>query len=636
MAKNNIISRSLRKQADDLFHTQQFSAAAERYDRIWKKNRLDADARVMQAICHIQLNDLKQAEEICKQAIRLNPNHALAHHALGTAYDRLDRHAEAITEFSNAIRLRPDFANAYLFLANTFAKQGNNSAAESNFLRTLELEPGLVGAMTGLGDLYTRSGRFSEAIILYQRALETAPDNSSILAALGDALSARNDQGEARTVLEKAIRIDPGAYEANFSLGTLLIKLGEYDEAINCYTRASKARPDDGYAIGAIAQIRERRSEFDEALKLLQPFIEQGSSNAGITLPFAELSVQSGKHSDAIRALEKTLAREKLDQSTRTEIHFKLGKILDTIGEYDNAFAHYQSGNDLILQVSKGLPAGETIDVQACEIWQHTASCDKAFWETLPVANNNFDCPVFVVGMPRSGTTLTEQILASHPDVHGAGELAGIESIARSLAGALPAQGKYPASLNNIPARLLDQAADRHLQSLEKLSGSAARVVDKCPHNFLHLGLICVLYPRAKIIHIKRDPRDTCLSIYFQIFTPQHAYACDLDALGRFYNVYRELMRYWNSMLGKRIMNIKYEQLVENPETVSRELIDHCGLQWDDRCLKFYENRRDVNTPSYGQVRQPLYTASIGRWQHYREHLDRLLNVLEDTTASLK
>ena len=636
MAKKNILSRSARKQADELFQAQQFADAAVLYEKICKKDRLDADARVMQAICHIQLNDFHKAEEISKQAIKLNPDHALAHHALGTVYDRLDRSAEAIAEFNNAIRLRPDFANAYLFMANTLAKQGDNSAAESNFLRTLELEPRLVGAMTGLGDLYTRSGRFSEAISLFKRALEADPDNSRLLAALGDALSTSNNPSEARTVLEKARRIDPDSYEVNFSLGNLLTKLGEYDEAIACYTRAAEVRNDDGYAIGAVAQILERRSEFEKALGLLQPFIERGSSNAGITLPFAELASQTGKQADAIHALKRTLDQEKLDQNTRTEIHFKLGKMLDTTGDYNNAFAHYQNGNDLILQVSKGLPVSETVDVQAREIWQHTQSCDKEFWENTAIANNNSDRPVFVVGMPRSGTTLTEQILASHPDIHGAGELAGIESVARSLAGAPPAPGNYPKSLRDVPVQLLNQAADHHLQHLDKLSGSAARVVDKCPHNFLHLGLIYTLYPRANIIHIERDPMDTCLSIYFQIFTPQHRYACDLEALGRFYNLYTGIMHHWNSMLGERIMNIRYEQLVEDPEKTSRALIDHCGLQWDDKCLRFYETSRDVNTPSYGQVRQPLYTASIGRWKHYREHLAGLHNILEDTAFPIK
>jgi hypothetical protein len=235
-----------------------------------------------------------------------------------------------------------------------------------------------------------------------------------------------------------------------------------------------------------------------------------------------------------------------------------------------------------------------------------------------------------VVGMPRSGTTLTEQILASHPDIHGAGELAAIESAARSLAGAPPGPGKYPENLGGISPQLLDQAADRHLRYLEKLSGSAERVVDKNPHNFQHLGLICRLFPRAKIIHIERDPRDTCLSIYFQIFTPQHAYACDLEALGQFYNIYRNLMRYWNDVLGDRIMNITYEQLVQHPENTSRALIDHCGIEWDDKCLRFYETRRDVNTPSYSQVRQPLYMKSIARWSNYRDHLGMLLDNIQN------
>ncbi|HHH44500.1 MAG TPA: sulfotransferase, partial [Gammaproteobacteria bacterium] len=269
------------------------------------------------------------------------------------------------------------------------------------------------------------------------------------------------------------------------------------------------------------------------------------------------------------------------------------------------------------------------IDLQAERITRRIAHCDPGVWNDIPSAKNSSECPVFVVGMPRSGTTLVEQILASHPLVHGAGELRAVEDMARTLFPGNRYQSSYPDGFGSISEHTLERYATLHLRQLENLSGAASRVVDKCPHNFMHLGLVSSLFPGAKIIHIARDPLDTCISIYFQLFTPQHAYACDLERLGRYYSIYRHLIAYWNSVLSIPILNIQYEHLVAEPEKISRSLVEFCGLEWNDRCLEFHATKRDVNTPSYGQVRQPVYTRSVSRWKHYREYLRPLMDSLE-------
>jgi tetratricopeptide (TPR) repeat protein len=630
MPRKNVLTRSLKKRAEALLSENRLPEAAELYAKVCNTDKTDTDAWVMYAIVQMRQGDLKSAEATCLHALKIDPSHALAHHALGSAFERQDRLDEALTEFQRAISLRPDFANAHLFLANTLARRGEYSEAESCHLKALKLAPDFVQAMASLGAMYINTARFGEAEDWLKKALGTEPGNTEILINLGQALVSQGKDGEALQVLERAVQSDPGSYRANYALGNILTKTGQYSHAMQCYKKAASIQPDDEYALGAQAHVLERRGELEEALSLLKPFVESGSTHEGVVLPFAELSLQLGNHDEAIRLLEQALSRNALDQQTCTEIHYKLGKLLDSAGNYDRSFEHYRKANEISRRVVTQVKGVDTIDAQAERIAQRVKTCGRDLWDAFPRANNSSERPVFVVGMPRSGTTLVEQILASHPEVHGAGELQAMEEIARSLCPGNGYQLSYPGGLADVSEQALEKHAARHLHQLDVLSGAAARVVDKCPHNFMHLGLISLLYPRAHIIHIAREPLDTCSSIYFQLFTPLHAYACDLTRLGQYYRIYQKLMQYWNNVLSIPILNIQYENLVAEPEQVSRSLVEFCGLDWDDRCLEFYATKRDVNTPSYGQVRQPIYTKSVSRWKNYQAHLRPLMDALNN------
>jgi hypothetical protein len=229
--------------------------------------------------------------------------------------------------------------------------------------------------------------------------------------------------------------------------------------------------------------------------------------------------------------------------------------------------------------------------------------------------------------MPRSGTTLVEQILASHPRVHGAGELKGILEIAHLVTTQHPS-APYPVCLSGSTEKELRQYAAAYLDELGRSSADALRVVDKMPRNFLHLGLVQTLFPRARVIHLRRDPLDTCLSIYFHNFSNAFPYACDLGSLGRYYRRYTGLMQHWREVLTISVMEIRYESLVNNPEDEIRRLLDFCGLDWDTACLRFYETGRDIDTPSYRQVRKPVYRNSVSRWKKYEAHLGPLREAL--------
>jgi hypothetical protein len=252
------------------------------------------------------------------------------------------------------------------------------------------------------------------------------------------------------------------------------------------------------------------------------------------------------------------------------------------------------------------------------------AACGSNLLCTGSHADNASDLPVFIVGMPRSGTSLVEQILDSHPQIHGAGELTDIAKIAESLSACIDSGTPYPECLGELSTELLDRIAEPHLAKLRQLNASALRITDKMPHNFLYLGLVQKLFPHARVIHVLRHPLDTCVSIFFQEFSSEHAYAYDLRHLAGYYQQYERLMQHWERALRLPMLEVRYEDLVDNQERESRRMLEFLGLPWDRQCLDFFRNKRHVATPSYDQVRQPIYASSVERWRRYDRYLEPL------------
>jgi tetratricopeptide (TPR) repeat protein len=342
-----------------------------------------------------------------------------------------------------------------------------------------------------------------------------------------------------------------------------------------------------------------------------------------VALVYASLTHFTKDYDGAIARLESLLVKDGLPEKHRTQIHFNLGRLYDKHGKYAQAFAHYRAGNQL-------MPA--TFDARA---WQEriTNLIDIFSHDALvraPRADNRSERPIFIVGMPRSGTTLVEQILSMYPEVAAAGELADISLLADQLQELL----EHTSSANDL-TRLsrgqYDSLAQRYLDLLGGRFPNALRVTDKMPQNFLHLGWIALLFPGARVIHCVRDPLDACLSCYFQMFTGDHPYAYDLANLGAYYRQYQRLMDHWRAILDIPIFELRYEDLVREPEKLGRAMVEFCGFKWDPRCLEFYKSERSVATASFQQVRQPIYSSSLGRWQHYADHLEPLKKALADS-----
>ncbi|HYQ71664.1 MAG TPA: sulfotransferase, partial [Gammaproteobacteria bacterium] len=346
----------------------------------------------------------------------------------------------------------------------------------------------------------------------------------------------------------------------------------------------------------------------------------------GIALNFARICHHGGHCREAVHLLERIRRDMEATTGEPQDILFALGRLYDGLREYDKAFACYSRANRL-----KHALAGNA-DVLARATETYINAWSRPFDAGLPRADVRLGqvTPVFIVGMPRSGTSLVEQILASHHAVHGAGELKDIGVLIQQLNEQAGSGLSFPACLQLMGSERLNGFADAYLDKLASLGGAGCLVVtDKMPGNCWNLGLIWHLFPSARIIHCRRDPLDTCLSCFFTDFAEGHQFSYDLAELGGYYKQYRKVMRHWKEVIEVPMLENRYEDLVSNPEAATRRLVEYCGLDWDENCLAPHKTRRAVSTASFTQVREEIYTTSVGRWRHYEKYLGPLRDALD-------
>jgi tetratricopeptide (TPR) repeat protein len=446
-------------------------------------------------------------------------------------------------------------------------------------------------------------------------------DNAQAHNMLGLIHLERGDDASAEKYFIKAVEIDPRAVEPHCNLGFLATRRLRFDAAMAHYRNALALAPDHLDALAGEAALLERQGDVEQAYARVRAWVDQGTTHPHLLVTFAQISPKVRRERDAVQLMERALLRPGLNLNQRIDLHFGLGKLYDRLGEYDAAFDHYRRGNEI-------RPGEFDAARFALIVDQIIEAYSEAFLARAPHASNDSPAPVFIVGMSRSGTSLVEQILASHPSVHGAGELLHIREISASLMARIGMGLSVPQAMERVTSAILDELAQPHLDRLHQMSSGALRVTDKMPSNHLSLGLIALLFPGARIIHTKRHPLDSCLSCYFQNFTGGHDYTLKLSDLGAYYVQYQRLMAHWRKVLRLPLLEIQYEDMVTDMERHARTLVEFCGLPWDHRCLRFYENKRTVKTASYDQVREPIYSRSTGRWRHYEKHLGPLIEAL--------
>jgi tetratricopeptide (TPR) repeat protein len=478
---------------------------------------------------------------------------------------------DCIPALTRATELMPEDAEAHGNLGNALRGAGQFEKALVSHRRAVALQPAAADAQNNLGTALQDLGRLDEALEHYRRAVALQPDFALAHSNLANVLGVQGRVDDAEAGCRRALELDPAFTPALVQLAELHAARGDFQSAEVLLTRVKALDPCAVEAWAGIARLK-RMTQADG------PWL-----------------------AEALRLVEQGLP-------ARREVHLRyaLGKYYDDVGEYAAAFAQVRRANEL---AQRGRPVHDRSQVTR-SIDRLIRSHDRPWLERVRVEANRSERPVFIVGMPRSGTTLAEQILASHSAVAGAGEL----PFWNTAAGRLSGGETDPGTLRGV--------AQEYLAVLEGVSSEAGRVVDKMPGNFLYLGLIHAALPQARIIHMQRDARDTCLSIYFQNFGAVHSYANDLEDLAHYHGEYERLMQHWRASLPARVLlDVPYEGLVQDVEGWSRRMLEFLGLPWEAQCLEFHRSARPVSTFSKWQARQRIHTSSVARWRHYQEFL---------------
>lgn len=468
--------------------------------------------------------------------------------------------------------------------------------------------------------MYHESGRDDLSLPFLRKAAQLGPDAFRAAFYLGNVERRLGLLADAQIHLKKAAALDPDSAEAHAELGALLIDLDDIDAATNEFRRAVSLKPDSTELNTRMALLHAIAGRPDDAAKFYAAAISSNPFSGDAHYGLAYLR-RFRSYDDDLERMEEAYRSAQISDPDRILVGFALGKAFDDLSLHDKAFEYMHQANELQRQ---------SIVYSFCDqkkmFDRHKKAFDQDFVDHCRAFSVADDTAIFILGMPRSGTSLVEQILASHPLVHGAGEVEYSRLFAddvRRLTGRA-----FPQSIASIAAQKLHDLALGYIKRLRFNAGAARHVIDKLPHNFLRIGLFAALMPNAKIVLCERDPLDTCLSIYQHPMAPDHGYASDMTELGKYYRLYQDMMSYWDRLLPGHMIRIRYEELVEDPDGQVRELLDNCGLPFDPACLSFYETRRIVDTPSALQVRKPIYKSAVGRAKKYHRSLRPLAAAL--------
>ena len=548
---------------------------------------------------HIGLGDAFDAKGLIDEALaaygraaKLNPNDAIIHDNIGKLLSKRGRIDEAILAHLKAVRLKPDFAMAYFRLGHAYRAIGDRALEDAlaAYRQAVKLKPDLFAAYISMAVILADALRIDEALENHARAAELLPDAALTHEVMGVIVLRQRGAAASMEHFRRAVAIDPGLFSSWSFLGVTFQAQGLFDEAQDCFRKMLELRPN---SVLAYCQL-----------------VTSGRKKGG---------------QKDIEPLLRLVRQSDLTPEQRINAHFAIGTALDDAEQYDQAFAHFAQGNSLARQQRALTGDRYEPDVFHAAIDHLIETFIPEFFEKRRGWGEPSELPVFVTGMPRSGTTLVHQIAASHPRVYGAGELNHIAYILSALEKADP---KIPAVAWRMES--LTEASQRQLQRLQSLDPNALRVIDKLPRNLLHLGLIALLFPSARVVLCRRDLRDTCLSCYFQGFGHGNTFSFDLAHCGHYSIENDRLMAHWLRVLPLAMLEVQYESVVADLEGQSRRLIEFLGLPWDPACLEFYRTEATVLTSSAWQVRQPIYQGSVGRWRHYQKHIGPLLKALGD------
>lgn len=573
-----------------------YAAAESDYREALRVMPTQADATHFLGLLLHQTGRDRESLSLLHRAVELDRRNALYRHNLAGVYKEIGQPVQAERYYREALAVRADYADSWVGLAVLATERGKYREALANYERALALDANHYAAGMGRARVLHELGRDQDAARAYLGLAGHWDNDVEKLQSLAQGLRDAGESMQALRCLQRVIELDPGNVEARNTLGITLGNLGDLKGAEAAYREVLRINPDHVGALYNLSYLKR----FNSADPLWSSF-----------MTLAE-QVDSLPHKDAL------------------VLHFALGKVWEDASDYERAFRHFAEGNRI---KRAQVDYDEARQVQFVHNYMHYFDAD--FIASAAGAGLSDATPIFIVGMPRSGTTLVEQVLSSHPQVFGAGEL---ELLWRCVRAELGVAEEYdddlPVMLRARDTSTIRRIAESYCTLLKPLAPTAAHITNKLPGNTAMVGLMHMALPNARIVHCRRDPQDTCVSCFSKLFSKGHLFSYDLAELGRYYRLYEELMQHWRTVLpAGSMLELHYEDMVSDLEGQTRRLLDYCRLPWDDACLKFYEAARPVKTASLTQVRQPIYAGSVGRWKHYEKYLGPLSEALVEDTS---
>jgi Tfp pilus assembly protein PilF len=678
--------------AEEYLKAGQDAEAEQMYLRALNKDPESAIACQNLGLLYYRHGHLNKAIAYYEKAIECDPNNAINLANLAEMYRLSGNVKGAIEQAKTAVKKDPGFSVAYSNLGIAYYDAKQLDEAYKAQTEALKLDRKNIAALNNMASIFKERGEKESAVRFYYKALKLNPDNIEVMSNLAATLVSVGKPKEALPYLEKALKINPRYVDAYCNQGYALLLLEMFDKAEESFNKARELLPSHFETLLGVARLNYEKHQLSDAHKFVLKALKQNcDSPKALTLlglvdtargypddatksfkkaleinpdyieainGLANLYIEGGDTKKAAELLECCIQKEEsaeisslyllglIDKHDRANLHtqmlqklaknnhslspshqiylyFALGKMYEDLKEYDQAFLNFMKGNRLKRSFIQYSAKDKETEVSKIKKYMNKAKLDL-----LKGFEGQSDNYIFIVGMPRSGSTLLEQMLSSHSKAFGAGELYTLFDAVRSVGGN---NADYFDNFQDMDPEKVRKIADFYRNETSELARGDKTLIDKMPANFLHTGLIHVAFPNSKIIHIKRNPLDTCVSCFKTLFSHNQNATYDLTELGHFYKCYTEVMRYWKDILPEdAFFEISYETLVAEPKPELKKLLDFCDFEWEDSCLSFYEGKRNIRTASFSQVRQPVYNTSIDSYKRYTDHLGPLMEALDD------